>query len=41
MKVHVNVAEVWAHNESQAVNYDSPRAVAQSEALREIQIGQR
>ncbi|GAA2739908.1 MULTISPECIES: hypothetical protein [Kitasatospora] len=41
VKIHVNVANVWAHNESAAANYDSPWAVAESEAGQSISIHQR
>lgn len=40
VKVHVNDADVWANNESQAFNQNSPFAIAQSEAQQEIQIDQ-
>jgi hypothetical protein len=40
VKIHVNVAQVWAHNESAAVNVASPWAMAQSEAEQSISINQ-
>jgi hypothetical protein len=40
VKIHVNVANIWAHNESAAANYDSPLAIAQSEAGQSITVVQ-
>jgi hypothetical protein len=40
VKIHVNVANVWAHNESSAVNVQSPWAEAQSQANQYIEIHQ-